>query len=127
MGENHQNWEKTFQSWDFSFNFTNCADIRPSFIPASVLCVHGMGECQEFILSWVNFCQIQFFLPTVSALFLWQKRAIFWQKRAIFGAKARYFEGEFSHAPAFFPSMPMTSNFKKIQLILITTNMAVDT
>ena len=59
------------------------------------------------------------------------KRAIFYinkvQKRAIFWAKARYFEGEFSHAPAFFPSMPMTSNFKKIQLILITTNMAVDT
>ena len=37
------------------------------------------------------------------------KRAIFYinkvQKRAIFWAKARYFEGEFSHAPAFFPSM----------------------
>ena len=36
-------------------------------------------------------------------------RAIFYidkvQKRAIFWAKARYFEGEFSHAPAFFPSM----------------------
>ena len=36
------------------------------------------------------------------------KRAIFYinkvQKRAIFWAKARYFEGEFSQAPAFFPS-----------------------
>ena len=37
------------------------------------------------------------------------------QKRAIFWAKARYFEGEFSHAPAFFPSMgTMIINFKPI-------------